>query len=125
MPSDPKPPKRAPKRLAPGRTLAAPTEPMRAMSEKRAEFYRDVYRPMRAEAVGDGHEPCQIVSPACTGYVEHLHEVFSRGRAGGLEAAVRDGAVVPCCDRCNGYVSENPLWAAENGWLVSAKGRES
>jgi phage tail tape-measure protein len=42
--------------------------------------------------------------------------------AGGLEAALRDGPPpIPCCDRCNSYISENPVWAAENGWLVSKK----
>ena len=35
--------------------------------------------------------PCQIVSPVCTGTSEHLHEPLSRGRAGGLKAALRDG----------------------------------
>lgn len=118
---NPKPAPRKRGRLAPGRTLEAPTKPMRPMSAKRAALYQNVYAPLRDEAVGDGTEPCQIQSPACTGYVEHLHEVFSRGRAGGLEAALRDGAVVPCCDACNGYVSENPVWAREKGWLVSAK----
>lgn len=67
-------------------------------------------------------EPCQIVSPVCTGYVEHLHEPLSRGRAGGIAAALRDGPPpIPCCDACNGYVSEHPVWAREKGLLISAK----
>ena len=67
-------------------------------------------------------EPCQIQGPTCTGFVEHLHEPLSRGRAGGLAAALRDGpAPIPCCDACNGYVSEHPVWARERGLLLSAK----
>lgn len=66
-------------------------------------------------------QPCQIVSPVCTGTAEHIHEILSRGRAGGLKAALRDGETVPACDACNGYVSENPVWAREQGWLISAK----
>ena len=120
MPAAPKPTPRPKKRLARGSTLAAPTAPIAPMSPKRRAFYRDVYAPMRDAAIGDGTEPCQIVSPVCTGYAEHLHEILTRGRAGGLEAALRDGPPpVVACDACNGYVGENPVWAAENGWLVS------
>lgn len=76
-------------RLASNSTLRVAQEPMAAMSDKRAAFYRDVYAPMRDEAIGDGREPCQILSPVCTGFVEHLHEPLTRARAGGLEAAAR------------------------------------
>lgn len=115
----PKPQRREKRRLAHGSTLSAPEKPMRAFSEKRSKFYREVYEPMRDEAVGDGHEPCQIQSPVCTGYVEHLHEPLTRGKAGGLEAALRDGPPpIPCCDPCNGYVSENQVWARERGFIV-------
>jgi hypothetical protein len=63
--------------------------------------------------------PCQIVSPVCTGVSEHLHEPMPRGRAGGLEAAVRMGGTIPACDACNGYVSANPVWAKERVFLFS------
>ena len=67
--------------------------------------------------------PCQIVSPVCTGTSEHLHEPLSRGRAGGLRAALRDGPQpIPCCDACNGYIMEHPVWAMERGFLLSRKG---
>ena len=93
---------------------------MRPMSPKRQEFYREVYRPMRDAAIGGGRNPCQIVAPGCTGYAEHLHEIYPRGRAGGLEASVRDGAEAAAGDHCNGYCSENPVWAREHGWLARA-----
>lgn len=74
------------------------------------------YRERAKETRG---QPCQIVSPVCTGYAEHLHEPLSRGRAGGIEAALRDGPPpIPCCDACNGYVSEHPVWAREKGLLI-------
>ncbi len=112
-------PSRKPRRLAVNSTLAAPEHAMAKMSPKRKAFYRDVYAPMRDAAVGDGLQPCQIGSPVCTGYVEHLHEIYPRGRAGGLPASLRDGpAPVGACDPCNGYVSANPVWAREHGWLV-------
>ena len=74
------------------------------------------YKQTKREARGT---PCQIVSPVCTGYVEHLHEPLPRGRAGGIEAALRDGPdPIPCCDACNGYVSDHPVWARERGLLL-------
>lgn len=72
----------------------------------------------RAKAKAARGQPCQIVSPVCTGYAEHLHEPLSRGRAGGIAAALRDGPEpIPCCDACNGWVSEHPVWARERGLL--------
>lgn len=67
-------------------------------------------------------KPCQVMSPVCTGYAEHLHEILPRGRAGGLRAALRDGDTVICCDACNGYISEHPVWAYEKGWLKHSWG---
>lgn len=64
-------------------------------------------------------QPCQVVSPVCTGRAEHLHEPLPRGRAGGLKASLRDGpAPIPCCDACNGWIMENQTWARERGFLV-------
>ena len=71
--------------------------------------------------------PCAVVSPVCTGMAEHLHEPLSRGRAGGLRKAVELGGTVDCCDPCNGYIAENPVWAKERGWSFSntIEGREA
>lgn len=126
MPEYPKPKRvEKPGRLAHNSTFEASTTPMRPMSAKRAKFYGQTYRPMRDAAVGDGREPCQIQSPVCTGYVEHLHEPLTRGKAGGLEAALRDGPKpIPACDRCNSYVSEHQVWARERGFIVKLTPKE-
>lgn len=93
---------------------------LQPMSAGMRAFRRESgYEASAKEAQG---KPCQVLSPVCTGYAEHLHEPLSRGRAGGLKAALRDGpAPIPCCDRCNSYISENPTWAREQGLLVSRK----
>ena len=76
----------------------------------------------RTAALKDGQTPCQIQSPVCTGVAEHQHEVLTRGRAGGIAAALRDGPpTVYACDPCNGYVSENVIWARERGYILSRR----
>jgi len=93
---------------APG--LKPMSEGMRAFREESG--YNAAARAARGQA-------CQIVSPVCTGTAEHLHEPLPRGRAGGLAAALRDGPEpIPACDACNGYVSENQVWAREKGFIV-------
>ena len=93
---------------------------LQPMSEGMQAF-RDASGYNAAAAAAKG-TPCQVISPVCTGRAEHLHEPLSRGRAGGLKAALRDGpAPIPACDACNTYISDNPVWARERGLLVSRK----
>jgi hypothetical protein len=103
--------------------LDASAPGLKPMSEGMRNFRKESgYDAAVREAKG---EPCQVLSPVCTGYAEHLHEPLARGRAGGLKAALRDGpAPIPCCDPCNGYIGENQVWARENGFLVSRKDLE-
>ena len=106
-------------RLAFNSTFKAPKKPMNKISKKRAAFYKDTYAPLRDSLVGG---KCQASIPdVCTGTSAHLHEILSRGRAGGLQAALRDGSVIPVCDRCNGWISEHPLKAKSLGLLRSNK----
>lgn len=94
-------------------------KPLNPRSEKRETFYRETYIPAVIEAVGDGKRPCPVKAEGCTGYVQALHERASRGRFGGLPAAVEAGGTVGMCNPCNGYISAHPIWARENGWLLS------
>lgn len=76
----------------------------------------------RAEAVATRGLPCKVKSPRCTGTNQHLHEVLTRGRAGGIAAALRDGPPpIGSCDACNGFISEHPQWARERGWLLHSR----
>ena len=84
-----------------------------------AAFYRKTRVPYVAKAVGDGTNPCQVRSPVCTNYVEGVHEILTRARAGGIIAAHKDGNMVPCCHPCNGYISEHPDRSTERGFLKS------
>ena len=58
----------------------------------------------------------------CTKVGQHLHEILSRGRAGGIAAALRDGPrPLWLCDQCNSHVSTHPKWAEEHDLLMSQK----
>jgi hypothetical protein len=92
---------------------------MRRRSKKMETFYRKVRRPYVEEAVGEGSKPCSVRSPHCTKYVQGVHEILTRARAGGIIAAHKDGNLLPCCHACNGYISEHPVWATERGLLKS------
>lgn len=101
------------KERAPMSPIGAATERFNA-SEDGIEY--------RARVIAERGAPCPVRAPGCTGKVEHLHEKLSRGRAGGIQAAVRDGPPpVGMCDNCNDHISRYPRWAKENGWLLSRK----
>jgi hypothetical protein len=97
-----------------------PRTPLSARSDGMATFYADVYAPAVRDAIGNGRNVCQMGSPACTGWVEGLHEIETRARAGGVRQAYRDGNVLPACHACNGWASEHPQEATKRGWLAHA-----
>lgn len=69
-----------------------------------------------------GETVCQIQSPVCIGTAQHIHEDKTRGKSGGLDAAIRKGTRLwDACDPCNSYVSENQVWAREKGFIVRAR----
>ena len=58
----------------------------------------------------------------CQGEGAHWHEIYPRGRAGGIAAALRDGPKpVWLCDPCNSHISANPKWSEGKGLLTSVK----
>lgn len=72
--------------------------------------------------LGKGETRCQIMSPVCTGIAQHQHEDKARGKAGGIAASIRKGTTLfDACDPCNGYCSENQVWARERGFIVSRR----
>lgn len=72
--------------------------------------------------LGEGETACQINSPVCQGIARHIHEDKTRGKSGGIDAAIRKGTqLIDACDPCNGYCSENQVWAREHGFIVRAR----
>lgn len=122
MTAHPKPQPRERRRLAPGRTLAAPTVPMRAISPKRAALYVDA-RPIRA-AVRQGNCAVREVGgftvPPCMGAMT-THEVWPRGRGGPIDDPRN---IVGVCQFHNEWLSqtvEGQAFGEVNGLLVRAK----
>lgn len=86
-------------------------------SKKMSKFYTKTRIPLVKEIVGDGFSRCPVQSPVCTKYIEGVHEILPRGRAGGIIKAHREDNLVGTCHACNGYISEHAVWATELGWL--------
>ncbi len=97
-----------------------PRDPLNPRSEALAVFYADVYQPAVAEAIGNGRKYCEMKAPGCTGFVEGLHEIETRARAGGVRQAYRSDNVIPACHWCNRWASEHPIEATKRGWLAHA-----
>ena len=98
-----------------------PRDPLNPRSEAMTVFYADHYQPAVAEAVGDGTRPCRMGErTVCTLFVEGLHEIETRARAGGVRQAYRSGNTIDACHACNGWASEHPIEAMKRGWLAHA-----
>lgn len=104
---------------APPKFGQKPRQALPPRSEARQRYYTDVRIPAVRAAVGNGKKPCPVKAPGCTGVGTDLHERASRGRFGGLPAAVEADAPILVCRSCNGYISQHSIWARENGWLMS------
>ena len=94
--------------------------PLPYRSTKMAAYYAKVRMPAVRAAVGDGRNPCQARTPVCTRFVQGIHEVLPRGRAGGLKASLRDGPTLDVCHACNDWISLNPREAKQMGLLRSS-----
>lgn len=94
-----------------GRDLAK-QKPIPKISAKRAEEnveYEKVKRELRKEA----KDKCQVKSPVCNPRSPR-HPQHKVGRIG--KRFTKKEKMVWCCDACNGYIVEHPLWAIANGF---------
>lgn len=75
-----------------------------------------------ARELTKGETPCQIKAPGCTKVAQHIHEASTRGKSGGLDAALRKGTLLfDACDSCNSYCSNNQVWAEARGFIERAR----
>ena len=62
-----------------------------------------------------GVTPCAINSPVCTGLAQAPEH--TKGRVG--KNLTDKKYLLPACNPCNGYLSDHPAWARENGFAHS------
>lgn len=58
---------------------------------------------------------CRIRSEVCTRDAENFHELVGRAQGGSL---VDRRNLVPACQRCNGWIEDNPKMAVLSRWKV-------
>lgn len=117
MPSAPKPEPRVRKRLAVGRTLAAPTKPMAAFSRKRRALYDDAYLPARARFL-EAHPDCEmrITTPRiCTGKATEVQHMLQRSLTPGAANLLDESHWLAACHECNSWAGIHPAEAIALG----------
>lgn len=65
--------------------------------------------------------PCKIRSPECSGISEGMHHLEGKET---IEKLLNTDKMIPCCNRCNGYVEQFPKWAAARGFKLSRLKKE-
>lgn len=84
---------------------------MRAVSKKRQKVNRRRWQLAYDYIDAD----CRLHTPVCTGKAEHFHELVGRAQGG---STVDPRNLTPACDRCNGWVEDNPAISRKYGWKV-------
>lgn len=122
---DPKPESRARKRLAPGRTLAAPTKPIAAFSAKRRAVYDEAYLPARARFL-EAHPDCEmrILTPRiCTGVATTIQHMYQRSLVPGDANLLDEAHWLAACAECNTWAGVHPDEAIALGVELDPKER--
>jgi len=89
------------------------------------KFYKEIRVPYVKKIVGDGTNPCPVKSPVCTGYVQGVHEKWTRARAGGIVIAHNSkDNLLGCCHFCNTFIGENKDWSEARGLLLKGDSNE-
>ena len=92
-------------------------------SKKMSKFYQEIRVPYVRKVVGDGTNPCPVKSPVCTGYVQGVHEKWTRARAGSIIIAhnSKGNNLLGTCHLCNTFISEHKEWSEARGLLLKGE----
>jgi hypothetical protein len=99
--------------LHPGGSLKE-KKPIEKLSKDRKKVQKKQYVPLVKEILAKNPK-CKVKSPVCSGIAQGLHHIS--GRIG--DKLLEKKNVVPCCNKCNLFIEENPVWARANGWKIS------
>jgi hypothetical protein len=90
-------------------------KPVRRVSKKRARL-----NPLRRSLVREVLEEqpiCEARLKDCTGWSKEVHEILTRARGGSI---LDRENVVALCHGCHHFITINPTWSHQNGWMLSS-----
>jgi hypothetical protein len=96
-----------------GEKIKEKPKPIAKVSEKRKAINKD-YKKIVKKAL-DEDPICKVQSPVCTKVAQGLHHKQKRSPTNLTKAS----NLIECCNACNLYIEENPVWAKDNGHTIS------
>ena len=88
---------------------------IRSVSTKTAR--RNRLRRAFVQEVLEKQPGCEARLGGCTHRATEVHEILTRARGG----SILDRAnVVALCHACHSFITVNPTWAFQNGWMLSS-----
>ena len=91
--------------------------PLNRVSKKRRRD-EPIRKQVREFVLDRDEGRCQAyLADICSHFASDVHEIQTRGRGGDY---LDVNNCVALCRRCHSFITDNPKWAATNGWVVSA-----
>ncbi len=95
------------------KTKTTPT-PISKVSEKQKVKLKELKEVVKG-IIKKGETKCKIKSSVCTGMAQAPEH--TKGRIG--KNLTDKKHLIPACNPCNGYLSDHPQWARDNGFAKS------
>ena len=84
------------------------------MSKKRASL--NILRRSFVKKILNDRMMCEARIQGCTYMPTDVHEILTRGRGGSI---IDENNVLALCRTCHYFITNEPAWAKENGFVVS------
>lgn len=96
---------------------------LRHRSKKTEKLYREERIPFVQKILSE-RPICELCNKAES---VDVHEIASRGRTGGVRSDewLKEECVLGLCRKCHTFITNNPLWAEENGFLIPSSSKEN
>ena len=86
---------------------------MKQVSDKRAKINRA--RAVLVKRLLDERPICEAQISGCTQLSTDCHEILTRARGGSI---LDEENIVCLCRSCHSFITENPAWSAEHGFML-------
>jgi len=84
------------------------------VSKKRASL--NILRRSFVKKILNDRMMCEARIQGCTYMPTDVHEILTRGRGGSI---IDENNVLALCRTCHHFITNEPAWAKENGFVVS------